>query len=164
MKLIDEYYLLGYQLKIIMSVSERHPETEEKTVVPPEHNAKINQRKGHRSWVTRTMNETNDALIHFSEDRRADLAGWKVVLNDKLGVLEKYDAEIMGYLTDEDALEKEILAASKLRSDMQKMIVRIETKLEKTGSQPPDASEGSSSRINQQAKLPKLTIKSFGVI
>ena len=41
-------------------------------------------------------------MIHFSEERRVDLAGWIMVLNDKLGVLEKYDEDIMGYMSEKD--------------------------------------------------------------
>ena len=106
-----------------------HTEGTEKPPRPKEYRTKINQRQGHRSWVTRTINDANHALIHFSEERRVDLDGWKLVLNDKLVVLEKYDQEIMGYMSEEEEIEKEIFDSSKIRSNMQKMILRIDTKI-----------------------------------
>ena len=128
---------------------------------PKDYRTKINVRKGHRSWVTRTINNANDALIHFSDDMRVDLDGWKLVLTDKLGVLEKYDEEIMSYMSDEDEIEKEIFDSSQVRGDMQKMILRIETKLG-TSCSVNDVTVSTSSRTARSAKLPKLTLKSFG--
>ena len=128
---------------------------------PKDCRTKINVRKGHRSWATRTINNANDALIHFSDDMRVDLDGWKLVLTDKLGVLEKYDEEIMSYMSDEDEIEKEIFDSSQVRGDMQKMILRIETKLG-TSCCVNHATVSTSSRTPRSAKMPKLTLKSFG--
>ena len=92
---------------------------------------------------------------------RVDFDGWKLVLTDKLGVLEKYDEEIMSYMSDEDEIEKEIFDSSQVRGDMQKMILRIETKLG-TSCSVNDVTVSTSSRTARSAKLPKLTLKSFG--
>ena len=70
---------------------------------------KINQRAGHRAYVTRTIELAKNALEDFTEDTRDDLLGWKTILNDKLDVLAKLDEEILAVLTEAGEIEKEIV-------------------------------------------------------
>ena len=57
--------------------------------VSDEYRKKINQRKGHRSYVTRIYKKVRDALDSFTEDTRDELEGWKSILIDQLKTLQK---------------------------------------------------------------------------
>ena len=133
--------------------------TDQSKVLPKECKTKINQRRGHRSYVTHTANTANQYLRAFSEDKRNQLNGFKVVLNDKLNVLEKLDNEILEYLSDEGEIEVEIGRASDVRSEIQQLIVSIDSKLKSS-----DVPSRVADPVNPKrfANLPKLTINSFG--
>ena len=138
------------------------PDNEDATApktLPKDYQTKINQRKGHRSYVTRIARTTEEYLSGFTEEMRDELNRSKVVLCDKLDVLAKLDDEIMAYLSDENDLDTEIGRSSELRSDMQGLIVRIDSKLKITNVQPRSPVIP---RKSNTANLPKLTLKSFG--
>ena len=80
---------------------------------------KVNQRKGHRSYVTRISGRVDAHLQNFSDEKRDDLSAWRVVLFEKLEVLAKFDDEIVEYLSEEDDLEAEIGRSSDVRGEIQ---------------------------------------------
>ena len=43
-----------------------------------------NQRKGHRAYVTRTINKVNDILVDFVEANRSHLESYRKGLSDKI--------------------------------------------------------------------------------
>ena len=89
------------------------------------------------------------------------MKGYRVVLCEKLDVLEKLDDEIIGYLSDEEALEVEIGRANEIRSDIQGLIVRLDFKLKSVETPSKYWGNVAVPRKNT-AKLPKRTLNSFG--
>ena len=126
----------------------------EEKVVDKTYKQKVNQRKGHRSFVTLVLRESKQHL-ESSEDRRHLLAGLRVTLLEKMETLQKFDDEIVSYLSEEDELEAEIGRASDLRQEMQSIVFQIDSRL-KIEVNPPQSVATSS-----YAKLPKLTLKTF---
>ena len=132
-------------------------------ILPKEHKTKVNQRKGHRAYVTRISRNVEAHLNNFSEELRDDLTAWRVVLVEKLDVLAKLDDDIVEYLSDEDDLETEIGRASDVRGEIQKLIVLIDAKLKSTDAASNSTENGSYIwRRRKNANLPKLTLNSLG--
>ena len=127
-------------------------------ILPKEHKLKVNQRRGHRSYVTRVTKQVDDILRDYHEEQSDDLRGKKLVLTEKLNILEQLDNDIMAYLSDEDAIEDEIVHSSDIRSGIHDYIVRIDSKVERKSVFPAASYE----RKDNNAKLPKLTLQSFG--
>ena len=75
--------------------------------LPKECKGKINQRKGHRSYVTRVTKQVDDILSMDHDEKANELLGKKVALTEKLKILQDLDDKIMEYLSDEDTIEKE---------------------------------------------------------
>ena len=127
-------------------------------ILPKEYKLKVNQRRGHRSYVTRVTKQVDDILGDYHEERLDDLRSKKLVLTEKLNILEQLDNDIMGYLSDEGEIEDEILHCSDIRSGIHDSIVRIDSKVERRSVIPPASYE----KKDNNAKLPKLTLQSFG--
>ena len=115
----------------------------------------INQRKGHRAFVTRILKQTEDLLHDLDESNRHKLSINKVIFIDKMQDLKTLDNEISGYIDDEGKIEEEIVGASEWRGHMQGMIVRIDAELKK---EVKPLEQGGKDR---SAKLPKLELKTF---
>ena len=120
--------------------------------------AKVNQRKGHRAYVTRTMNVARDLVRDFHDADQSRLLSLRQSLVEKLDVLKGLDEEILGELTDEDEIEVEIVRSSELRTDMQQLITQIGLLFKKDSVRSREEREPSR---NNFAKLPKLSLKSF---
>ena len=135
-------------------------DTSQPSALPKEYKTKVNQRKGHRAYVTQVQNQVNLILADFSDDRVDELRSRKVILSEKLNVLHNLDDDILGYLSDEDEVGNEVVRSSKIRGTMQDLIVRIDSKINRS-----DSRSSSPSRLRpnteNNAKLPKLTLKSF---
>ena len=121
---------------------------------------KLNIRKGHRGYVTRVLNEVNGMLGAFNGEYVDEIRGKRAVLTEKLCVLEQLDNEIMSYLSEEDAIEEEVLLSSEIRSNIHSCIVRMDSKISENKTIQPTPGSEDSKRNN--AKLPKLELKSFG--
>ena len=80
------------------------------------------------------------------------------MLTEKLDVLERMDNEVLGYLSDEDEIEKEVVRCSEIRSEIHQLIVRIDAKIEGTST---SNNNTSCTKNDRNAKLPKLTLNSF---
>ena len=119
---------------------------------PMKHNRKF--------YVTRIINSTREHLDDFSEDKRDELSGCKVVLGEKMDALGKLDDEIVEYLSSEEALEVDIGSASDLRCEIQLLLVVIDSKSKKPDSEPSSIVKRTPKRSNH-AKLPKLTLNSY---
>ena len=124
---------------------------QKKDIVRDLYKKKVNQRKGHRSYVTRVTKEVLEKLDVFVEDDHDELAAYEVALTEKMDTLCRFDDAISELLSDEEELEVEIGRASDLRREMQSVISRIQSKLK---------SQVTTEKTSN-AKLPKLTLKSF---
>ena len=125
---------------------------------------KINRRKGHRAFVTKTTNTIHDLLTAGEVDYNK-LNGLRQSLFDKLGILSGLDDEILESIEGENEIATEIDEASGIRAKMQEVIFKVEDKLQEmkdTGRREfmENRSFMNYSKVNN-AKLPKLSIKPF---
>lgn len=82
---------------------------------------KVNAQRAQRSAVTKTINQL-DAAIDCRETRRLRQA--RHTLTEKLALLTKLDAEILD-LTDEHALETEVLQADDVKERLTLALIDI---------------------------------------
>ena len=127
------------------------------------HRNKINQRKGHRSYVTRVMDNTKELLFRFSESERDRLSGLRVVIVEKMSVLKDLDEDILCGLSEEGEIEIEVVRSSELRADMQELIAKIESKLKivDVSDRSRSSSVTTATKVQNITRLPKLSLQSF---
>ena len=111
--------------------------------------------------------EIENGLNNYSEDLRVGMEGFKFVLEDKLLLLNNLDEEILGYIEEDEGIEKEIDVSSRIRNELQTLIIRINKKLEvqMDGGHSGNGTrteERSAPTAKRNAKLPELKLKSFG--
>ena len=126
--------------------------------------AKVNQRKGHRAFVTRTISTAKEALSVFSEsENKGKLREFRQCLVEKLDVLKELDDQILGSLESEDDIGREIDNSSEFRPNMQEIVMAIEDALVASVGrrESVESRASSSSHSSSSAKLPKLSIKPF---
>ena len=144
-----------------MSDSEQHKDAVTTAVANPEKKKKDNQRRGHRSYVTKVTKEVSTCCEKedTSDTDRARLAGYEVSLKAKLDTLSLLDDEISELISDEDELEKEIVHSSEYQCDIQSALKHIELKLRPVTPKSESTTESTSSE--SFAKHPKLNIEPF---
>ena len=76
--------------------------------------SKLNQRKGYRSFVTKTINTLDDIFASDAVETNR-LHGFRQSLGEKLDILCALDTEIFGTLEEEDAITEEIDRSSEFR-------------------------------------------------
>ena len=139
-------------------------ESEQKSADPkPEKRKKLSQRRGHCAYVTKITKEVaggHCAKVDPSEEDRARLAGYEVILRTKLDTLSLLDEELIELISDEDELEKDIVHSSEIQGEIQGTLKHIELKLQPTVRK--SESPGESFTDNSSfAKHPKLNVQPF---
>ena len=124
------------------------------------------QRKGHRSYVTRTINNVNDLLPNLTDENRNRLESYRQSLSEKIHVLNALDADIADRITDDKEIEDEIVKASDIKDEIQETIIKIDKKFGLTEKRDIH-NESRTSIFNhtespRHAKLPKLSLRTFG--
>ena len=121
--------------------------------------SKTNIRKGHRAYVTKTLNDLAGELQGGYPDE-TQLLIYKTAISEKMERLKGLDDEILETLTEEADIMAEIDGSSQFRSKMQKGLFQIEKFIKDSGKQ--DHGDSShSDHAKNVAKLPKLSIKAF---
>ena len=67
-----------------------------------------NVKRGHRGYVTRTINKAKDIIKNFQEKDRFRLKGIQNSLKQKSGVLHEFDTKVLRTLKDNDAIYNKI--------------------------------------------------------
>ena len=78
--------------------------------------AEVNQRKGHRAYVTRMMNAAMNLVRYFHHAEQSRLLSLRQSLVEKLDILKGLDEEILGDMTEEGEIEVEIVRSSEHRT------------------------------------------------
>ena len=139
-----------------MSTGNESPDTVvEKTSI-------INQRKGHRAYVTRIINNVKSILEDYSEKDRNRLLSYKTSLGEKLFVLNGLNGEVLNSMpNDEHAVEEEIVRSSEITDEINEMMFAIDSKLNINElSNSPSFLAPSTHHVNE-TKLPKLSLPLF---
>ena len=68
----------------------------------------VNGRKGHRTYVSKTLNSAEDILKEYDKSQEEKLLSCKDILVEKLDTLQDLDDKIAELTDDEKALEDEI--------------------------------------------------------
>ena len=130
----------------------------------------INQKIGHRGFVTRIFNSVSGLL---EEGKVPRLESVKRTLEEKMSLLQRLDDEILG-LKEEQEICNEIERSSDIRLNIQETIFQIDSKLKETSISEERFSGNSANsnvndflenlfegRNNSNGKLPNLSIKCF---
>ena len=93
--------------------------------------AKIRQRKGHRGYVTKTINTAKELLskIPLRSEDRIKLETIKTSLTEKIEVLKTLDSVIVENIDDDELVAEEIEHASEFKDNIQLIIIQIDSKL-----------------------------------
>ena len=86
--------------------------------------SKTNIRKGHRAYVTKTLNDLEGELQRGYPDE-TQLLIYKTAIAEKMERLQGLDNEILETLTEEVDITAEIDGSSQFRSKMQKGLFQI---------------------------------------
>ena len=116
---------------------------------------KINQRKGHRIFVTKIT------LVTADEINEEKLFSFQQLLTEKLQTLIVLDDKNLETFAEEDAIITEINRSSEFRTHIQETIISIKKCLEKKGkrgSRSPSMNANLINSSSNNAKLPKLSI------
>ena len=150
--------IVSPRLKLIMT----SPEGSDTTGDKQGRNNTINRRRGHRAYVTKTINSVRELLQDYSETNKNRLLSYRTSLKDKSETLNALNEEVLLGLAG-STIEEEILQSSEIQDDIQEVLFEIEEKLQAnmgdhcSRSPPPAASSDGHSN----AKLPKLTLPIF---
>ena len=90
----------------------------------------VNGRKGHRTYVSKTMNSAEDISKEYDQSQEEKLLSCKGILVGKLDTLQNLDDKITELTDDEKALEEEIDRSSELRRFMKEIIRKIESNMD----------------------------------
>ena len=103
------------RVQLVMSDSDQDKNAATASAVKPEKKKKINQRRGHRAYVTKITKEvsTHCAKADPDETDRVPLAGYEVSVQLKLDTLSLLDDEIIELISEEDEIEKEIVHSAR---------------------------------------------------
>ena len=85
---------------------------------------KVNQRKGHRAYVTKTLKEV-ETLLATDEPDEATLLSFQSSLTEKMDTLCNLDDEILGTIEQDEQIAAEIENSSNIRQNMQKTLIII---------------------------------------
>ena len=80
----------------------------------------VNGRKGHHTYVSKTLNSAEDILKEYDKSQEEKLLSCKDILVEKLDTLQDLDDKIAELTDDEKALEEEIDGSSEFRRFMKK--------------------------------------------
>ena len=120
----------------------------------------VNRRKGHRAYVTKTINKVKELLDDYNEINNSRLLTYKTSLNEKCNVLDVLDEEILSLLTEDHAIEDEIIRAGEIKDDIRETIFEIDAKLN-IGTSSSLQNSRTNSSDTPSAKLPKLSLPIF---
>ena len=131
----------------------------------------INQKIGHRGFVTRIFNSVSGLL---EEGKVQRLEYVKRTLEEKMSLLQRLDDEILEGLKEKQEICNEIERSSDIRLNIQETIFQIDSKLKETSISEERFSGNSANsnvndflenlfegRNNSNGKLPNLSIKCF---
>ena len=125
----------------------------------------VNGRKGHRTYVSKTLNSAENILKEYDKSQEEKLLSCKDILVEKLDTLQDLDDKIAELTDDEKALEEEIDRSSEFRRFMKEVIRKIDNITKQHGCEPSSvvAATGTVPKVEtvKRAKLPKLQIKTF---
>ena len=83
----------------------------------------INQRVGHRGFVTKIFNSVSGLL---EEGKVQKLEPVKRTLEEKISLLQRLDHEILGSLKEEQEICNEIEKSSDIRLNIQEIVFQID--------------------------------------
>ena len=69
--------------------------------------ALLNNRRGHRRFVTKLIKKATSLMENFDEHNRFKLMSTKTSLSEKLQILESLDEQILSILKEEDKIARE---------------------------------------------------------
>ena len=96
----------------------------------------VNERKGHRTYVSMTLNSADDILKEYDKSQEEKLLSCKDILVEKLDTLQDLDDKIIELTDDEKALKEEIDRSSEFRRFMKKIIRKIDNITNQHGYEP----------------------------
>ena len=122
----------------------------------------VNQRKGHRAYVTKIINKVNGLLVSYSKENDNQLTSYRESLREKSYILKGLNDEILALPDDEKQIEDEIVRSSEIDDEIKEVILSIDAKIN-TQSKPIGFSTNSFSMLSNasNAKLPKLSLMNF---
>ena len=124
----------------------------------------VNGRKGHCTYVSKTLNSAEDILKEYDKSQEEKLLSCKDILVEKLDTLQDLDDKIAELTDDEKALEEEIDRSSEFRRFMKEIIRKIDNVTKQHGYEPSSTvATATAPKVEtvKRAKLPKLQIKTF---
>ena len=125
----------------------------------------VNGRKGHRTYVSKTLNSAEDILKEYDKSQEEKLSFCKDILLEKLDTLQDLDDKIAELTDNKKARAEEIDRSSEFRRFMKEIIRKIDNITKQHGYEPPltAAATGTVQKVEKvkRAKLPKLQIKTF---
>ena len=128
--------------------------------------ALLNNRRGHRRFVTKLIKKATSLTENFDKHNRFKLMSTKTSLSEKLQILESLDEQILSILKEEDKIAREIDKASDIKFSINDCIFAIDSVLNKKDTTEISTSpnlDPSTSNVNlsSNGKLPSLGIKTF---
>ena len=120
------------------------------------------QRKGHRSYATKIMNEASQLIAANTPDNRIRMVAISNLLTERSVTIEDFDNQILSALTDDAQIEKEVLDDNDYHMRIQETLIGLleaVDKLSVVGKEDPGSVKSKFKSDN--AKLPKLHLKSF---
>ena len=122
----------------------------------------IAQRRGHKAFATKMMNKAQYYFDDRTNANRNEMVATRKILSDRSFTIETIDNLILSELDDEDEIEKEVLDSSDYNARIQVVLVNLSDVIEeKDGSRLSQGSNNGDSPSKNNAKLPKLLLKSF---
>lgn len=135
---------------------------------PEEIELLVNMRRGNRGFITKTIAKAQEIIPNATSEEVHKLQAIQKTLIERLSLLSSLDDRILDTLTDSDDIEKEIDRSGAFKEHLEAPLFLLEGKI-KTRSHENTSDRRTSNEfsinlnvsVRSEAKLPKLTLKSF---
>ena len=122
------------------------------------------QRKGHKSYATKIMNEVDALIIStYNQDDKVKIITYIQVLTERCDTIQTLDNKILETLTEDEQIENEVMTSGDYHMRLQRTLVALTDALKKLSDNDSSTTDNitPSTIRHDHAKLPKLQLKSF---
>ena len=124
------------------------------------------QRRGHKSYATKMMEEASKIICECREGDKVKIITYTQVLTERPDAIRTLNDQILETIVDDEEIEKEITESAEYHMRMQEILVGLTEALSKLAAndETREVSEGgtlSSRTSHENAKLPKIQLKYF---
>ena len=90
----------------------------------------VNERKGHRAYITKIIGKTNQLLENYATEHDNRLLSYKTSLTEKLYLLDTLNEQVLFTIPDtSEDYEQEIVRSNEIKDDINEVVIAIDAKL-----------------------------------